>query len=97
VSIGQWLATICFLQSAPIAFAQIGYRFYIVFIVCTVALFIIIYLWFPETVGKSLEQMAEVFGDDVAVHLDEEIDIVQEQENRTILQKGGMIEKAEDA
>lgn len=94
-SIGQWLATICFLQSAPVAFANIGYRFYIVFIVCTVALFFIVYRWFPETAGRSLEEMAEVFGDDVAVHLDEEIVIVRDQEDKKISQKGSIVEKSE--
>ena len=45
---GQWIASILFLQSAPTAFANIGYRFYIVFIVCTVVFGFIVYFWFPE-------------------------------------------------
>lgn len=52
---GQWLATICFLQSAPTAFASIGYRFYIVFIVCTIALWVIVYMFYPE-VSKACYQ-----------------------------------------
>ncbi|KAJ9602248.1 hypothetical protein H2200_013368 [Cladophialophora chaetospira] len=79
---GQWLATICFLQSAPTAFANIGYRFYIVFIVCTIALFGIVYRFYPETKGLSLEEMARIFGDEVAVDLEVEMQHVKDELHR---------------
>jgi len=67
------------LQSAPTAFANIGYKFYLVFIFCTVALFICVYLFFPETQNLSLEEMAKMFGDDVIVSFEKEIEAVDEK------------------
>jgi hypothetical protein len=52
---GQWLATIWALQSAPTAFAKIGYKFYLVFIFCTVTLWFTVYFFYPE-VSKPLKQ-----------------------------------------
>jgi hypothetical protein len=45
---GQWLATIWALQSAPTAFAVIGYKFYLVFIFCNVVLWFLVYFFYPE-------------------------------------------------
>ncbi|CRG91746.1 Putative polyol transporter 2 [Talaromyces islandicus] len=50
---GLFVATIIFLQCAPTAFAQIGWKYYTVFISCTV------------TSQRSLESIPELFGDTV--------------------------------
>jgi hypothetical protein len=62
------------LQSAPTAFANIGYKFYLVFIACTVTLFFLVYFFYPETQNLSLEEMAKVFGDDVIDSLEQELE-----------------------
>jgi hypothetical protein len=76
---GQWLATICFLQSARTAFASIGYKFYLVFIFCTIALWFAVYFFFPETQNLSSEEMAKMFGDDVVVTFEKEIEASDEK------------------
>ncbi|KAK5044372.1 hypothetical protein LTR84_011322 [Exophiala bonariae] len=57
------LSSLIYLQVSPTAFANIGWKFYLVFIcICTVGLvWIIIVL--PETKGIPLEEVAALFGD----------------------------------
>lgn len=43
-------------------FDNIGYRYWIVYAVINAAIVPIVYLFFPETMDLSLEQMDEVFG-----------------------------------
>jgi MFS family permease len=67
---------IIWLQAAPTAFITIQWRFYLVFIVPGTIGGIIIWLWFPDTKGLPLEEVAAIFGDkdDVAVY-QREIDL----------------------
>ncbi|KAJ9256499.1 hypothetical protein DTO207G8_2502 [Paecilomyces variotii] len=60
---GLFIATILFLQSAPTAFDQIGWKYYLVFICVTSVIFVCMWLFFPETRQKSLEDIAVLFGD----------------------------------
>lgn len=48
---------------------DIGYLFYIVFIVCTVIAGFVYFFFMPETSGKSLEDISALFGDEVAATL----------------------------
>lgn len=45
---------------------DIGYLFYIVFIVCTAAAGFVYYFFLPETNGVTLEDISAFFGDEVA-------------------------------
>ncbi|CAI6091884.1 unnamed protein product [Clonostachys chloroleuca] len=45
----------------PVAMKAIGWKFYIVFCCILAVLFVVIYFLFPETKGRSLEQVAEIF------------------------------------
>ncbi|KAF2802333.1 general substrate transporter [Mytilinidion resinicola] len=58
------LINIMWTQVSPIAFRTIHWKFYMVFICCCVASSIIMYLYFPDTLGKPLEEVARIFGDD---------------------------------
>jgi hypothetical protein len=44
---------------------KIGWKFYIIFIVLNLVDCLLILFFFPETKGRSLEEMAVVFGDQV--------------------------------
>ena len=71
---GLFSATLIYTQSAPVAFAQVGWRYYILFIILPLLGALAMWKWFPETKMLTLEEIAALFGDEVAVdisHLDE--------------------------
>ncbi|KAF8640262.1 hypothetical protein AX16_010157 [Volvariella volvacea WC 439] len=53
-------------QVSPIAMRNIKWKFYMLFVCLNFVDFVLITLFFPETKGKTLEEMAIVFGDDVS-------------------------------
>jgi MFS family permease len=64
-----FLSTIAYLEAAPTAFAQVGWKYYLLFIILTAINIPLVWYFFPETKGLSLEEIGEKFGDEVAVHL----------------------------
>lgn len=69
----------------PIALEAIGWRYYFVFIVMLILLSITVYFFYPETRGRTLEQMAVLFDG-----LDAEVPRVAEMAQRS---KGIVLEK----
>jgi hypothetical protein len=68
---GQFTSTIILLQTAPIGFVNIGWKYYLVIIIWCIFFIPIVYLYFPETAKLSLEEISARFGDDVAVHVND--------------------------
>ncbi|KAL1866257.1 hypothetical protein Plec18167_009097 [Paecilomyces lecythidis] len=64
-----FLSTIAYLTPAATAFGNVGWKYYLLFIVLTVINTPIVWYVFPETKGLSLEEIGEKFGDEVVVHL----------------------------
>ena len=62
---GLFCATTIFLSAAPTAFAAIGWKYYIVFVIYTALMVPVVYFFFPETSRKSLEEVQAAFGDSV--------------------------------
>ncbi|KAF2029182.1 MFS general substrate transporter [Setomelanomma holmii] len=60
-----------YLHATTTAFANIGRRFYLVFIIICGVGVVFAYFLIPETKGILLEEMAKIFGDEVVVKLDE--------------------------
>ncbi|KAF3004452.1 hypothetical protein G7054_g7175 [Neopestalotiopsis clavispora] len=54
----------------PIALDSIGWRYYIVFVVVLLIMFVTVFFCYPETRGRSLEQIAVIFDGDAAEVLD---------------------------
>lgn len=67
-------ATIILLQTAPLGFANAGWKYYLV-IICWSAFFLpCIYFFWPETARLTLEEIGKNFGDEVAVHITDATD-----------------------
>jgi MFS family permease len=68
-------STLLYTEVAPVAFAKIGWKYYLVFIIVPLLGVGFVARFFPETKGLTLEEIAAKFGDEVAVdisHLTEE-------------------------
>ncbi|TVY54264.1 Lactose permease [Lachnellula cervina] len=62
--IGFCIVNLLWLEIAPTAFKTIGWKFYLVFICISVFGAAIIFFTFPDTLGKPLEEVARLFGDE---------------------------------
>ncbi|KUJ19368.1 general substrate transporter [Mollisia scopiformis] len=62
---GIALLNIIWLQAAPTALKNIGWKYYLCFIIPSALAAGVILRWFPDTRGLSLEECARVFGDEV--------------------------------
>lgn len=58
---GFWSFNFMIGEVSPIAYDNIGVNYLIVWSVCNAALIFVIYFFFPETSGRSLEQVDEIF------------------------------------
>ncbi|KAI1613805.1 general substrate transporter [Exophiala viscosa] len=63
------VTNIIWLEAAPTAFANIGWRYYIFFIIFCAIACVTSFLVFPDTLHKPLEEIAAMFGDDDLVML----------------------------
>lgn len=89
---GQFAATLILLETAPMGFNNIGWKYYLV-IICWSAFFIpVIYFFFPETARLTLEEIAKNFGEEVAVHLTDATDEERAQLERTIVDQKNSVQ-----
>lgn len=85
-------ATLILLETAPMGFNNIGWKYYLV-IICWSAFFIpVIYFFFPETARLTLEEIAKNFGEEVAVHLTDATDEERAQLERTIVDQKNSVQ-----
>ncbi|QRV81910.1 Sugar (and other) transporter [Ceratobasidium sp. AG-Ba] len=67
-TMANWAINVMISQVSPIGLHRLGWKFYLVFICTNIANALIVIFFFPETKGKSLEEMDAVFGDQVIDH-----------------------------
>jgi hypothetical protein len=53
----NWLNNVLISQVTPFAFDAIGWRFFFVFMACNLSNAVLTYFLFPETKGKTLEEI----------------------------------------
>ena len=63
--------TIMLVQVTPIAVEKIAWKYFLIFIICDAIFITVVYFVYPETSGRTLEEIAALFGDEVAVKIDE--------------------------
>ncbi|ETI28370.1 hypothetical protein G647_00819 [Cladophialophora carrionii CBS 160.54] len=92
-----YLASEVTLVAAPVALNKIGWKFYLVLIIPSAVYIVIMYFLFPETKGRTLEEIGHVFGDDM--HVAHNWYEATEEEKATIEQqaleetKGGRVQE----
>ncbi|KAA1066509.1 hypothetical protein PGT21_031913 [Puccinia graminis f. sp. tritici] len=57
----NWIFNFIIVLITPIAFENIGYKTYIIFAVTNFFIFPVVYFFFPETAGRTLEEIDEIF------------------------------------
>ncbi len=69
--VAYWSSLLIYLEVAPTAFADIGWKFYLVFLSLLVCFIMPLFFYFPESKGLSLEEIARLFNDETtSVRLD---------------------------
>ena len=56
-----WLFTFVVVEVTPTGFQNIHYRYYIIWVIINFLIVVTVYLFFPETNSRSLEEMDEIF------------------------------------
>lgn len=64
-----FVGAITYTAPSALAFRTIEWRMYFVWIACNIVPTVIVYFFVPETKHKTLEEMGELFGDEVVTHL----------------------------
>lgn len=64
----NWTVNLIFAQFSPQALSAIEFKYFYVFLVFNVIAFFCYWFFYPETKGRSLEQMDELFGDQLVPH-----------------------------
>ncbi|KAI2608721.1 general substrate transporter, partial [Hypoxylon fragiforme] len=67
-------------QCSPIALAAVGWKYYILFILTNAFCALVFAFAYPETKGKSLEEVDEIFGDVKVIH-EKNMKFVNDEEN----------------
>lgn len=63
---GLFIGSLCLVEAAPTAFQTIGWRFYLIMMAFSIIFAVLFALYWPETKGLSLEEIAVKFGDELA-------------------------------
>lgn len=61
--------TIMLVQVTPIAVEKIAWKYFLIFIICDAIFIAVVWAVYPETSGRTLEEIAALFGDAVAVDI----------------------------
>ncbi|KAK5789447.1 hypothetical protein VI817_008571 [Penicillium citrinum] len=59
----KWLWNFVVVMITPVALDTIGWRYYIVYAVISACIPVVVYLFYPETMGRNLEALSQVFRD----------------------------------
>ncbi|ATZ56818.1 hypothetical protein BCIN_14g00500 [Botrytis cinerea B05.10] len=90
----NWCLGLLLGQTGPLALANIGFKFFYVFFVFNILAAACYWIFYPETKGKTLEQMDELFGDQLVPHA--LVDPTGAEAARTAMNEKGVFTHDED-
>jgi MFS family permease len=64
----NWTLNLIFAQISPNALSAIGFKYFYVFFIFGIIAVVCYIFFYPETKGRTLEQMDELFGDQLVPH-----------------------------
>ena len=67
-TVTNWSLNLLFAQCSPLALSKMGYRYFYIFAALNWVGGVLIYFFYPETLGRTLEQLDELFGDQRVAH-----------------------------
>ncbi|KAJ6018887.1 hypothetical protein N7522_000954 [Penicillium canescens] len=68
----NWSLNLIFAQCSPIALTDIGYRYFYCFVGFNWAAMVVVWAFYPETAGRSLEEVEDVFSGKSVVELSDQ-------------------------
>lgn len=68
VTLTNWTTGLLFAQVSPIALENLGFQYFYVFFAFNMVSATCLILFYPETKGWTLEQLDQVFGDQIKPH-----------------------------
>jgi hypothetical protein len=81
-----FVGAITYTAPAAVAFKNIGWKMYMVWFAVSIVSSVLIYFFIPETKGLALEEIGELFGDKVVLHMTADgRGIVEAKENGAIV------------
>lgn len=99
----QWLITFLVVEITPVGIANIGWKLYVVFCILNWASIFVVWFYYPETAGKTLESIDFLFASQtslrqvVKLSKRKDIDVAHEVQRQVHQQKveGGKTEHEE--
>jgi hypothetical protein len=64
----NWTVNLIFAQFSPAALTSLEFKYFYVFFVFNLIAMLCYWFFYPETKGRSLEQMDQLFGDQLVPH-----------------------------
>lgn len=89
----QWLITFLVVEITPVGIANIGWKLYVVFCILNWASIIVVWFYYPETAGKTLESIDFLFASQtslrqvVKLSKRKDIDVAHEMQRQVHQQK----------
>ncbi|KAG7562239.1 hypothetical protein FFLO_02325 [Filobasidium floriforme] len=78
----NWLNNVIISQFTPIGLENLGWKFFLLFVATNLSNAVLAYFLFPETKGKTLEEIAAVFGDTNVVRPPTEVAINEYEDDK---------------
>lgn len=64
-----FVGAITYTTPSAVAFKNIGWKMFLVWLGCDIVSTVVVYFYLPETANKSMEEMGDLFGDEVVLHI----------------------------